>query len=174
MWRLFQLDKGLSKDGARWAKFGSGNWESLMQRERNSPQDAKAAEPDDVHPNGHLPTAIENGTAIVEPAGNGVNEAGREVRAILLDWYAKHYSANRMTLAVYGKGALESLHMKIFPLVHGSSLDLETPDELTAIITELFSPVPDRKLLPLYTESSPVPPLNSPWGAAEEGVSHTP
>lgn len=31
-------------------------------------------------------------------------EGGREVRAVLLDWYAKHYSANRMTLAVYGKG----------------------------------------------------------------------
>ena len=48
---------------------------------------------------------------------------------------------------------------------------LETLDELTATAVELFGPVFDRNLPPLYTESSPVPPLNSPWGAAEEGVS---
>lgn len=51
-------------------------------------------------------------------------------------------------------------------------MDSETLDELTAMMGELFGPVPDRKLPPLYTEASPVPPLNSPWSAAEEGVSY--
>ena len=102
MWRLFQLDKGQSKDGARWAKFGSGNWESLMQRERSTAPDntpVKAGATGDGHANGHDPA---NGTGAHEE--NGISEAGREVRGILLDWYARHYSANIMTLAVYGKG----------------------------------------------------------------------
>ena len=96
VWRLFQLDKGLSKDGARWAKFGTGNWESLMKRERNIPQDNVTANTTPTA--GQLPEP--------EAEGSGVDEAGREVRNALLDWYAKHYSANRMTLAVYGKGVL--------------------------------------------------------------------
>lgn len=40
--------------------------------------------------------------------GDDGGEAGREVRSVLLDWYGKHYSANRMTLAIYGKGARPS------------------------------------------------------------------
>lgn len=91
MWRIFQLDKGLSKEGARWGKFGTGNWDSLMRAPR--PEEKKA--------NGAAATEAK-ATETEGPEDGG--EAGREVRSILLDWYAKNYSANRMTLAVYGKG----------------------------------------------------------------------
>lgn len=88
---MFQLDKGLSKDGARWGKFGSGNWESLMQQER---PEAKV--------DGENDTAKETteGEAPDDDGGAG----GRGVRRILLNWYPEHYSANRMSLAIYGKG----------------------------------------------------------------------
>lgn len=100
MWRIFQLDKSLSKGGARWAKFGSGNWDSLMKVERPSAS-----------------TSNGNGTASLEKLNEDVDdggEAGREVRGILLDWYAKHYSANRMTLAIYGKGTSQFKHSYIY------------------------------------------------------------
>lgn len=81
MWRLFQLDKSLSVTGNRWSKFGSGNYESLMNEERPK----------------------EDGRVSGVAADDG-GEAGRQVRRILLDWYSKHYSANRMTLVILGKG----------------------------------------------------------------------
>jgi insulysin len=81
VWRIFQLDKGLSKAGARWSKFGSGNWRSLMPY-------------------------IKLEDAIAENAHDDGGEGGREVRRILLDWYEKHYSANVMTLAVCGRGTM--------------------------------------------------------------------
>jgi len=74
-----------------------------MKRERSTTPDntpVKAGAAGDGHANGHDLAA--NGTGAREE--NGISEAGREVRSILLDWYARHYSANIMTLAVYGKG----------------------------------------------------------------------
>ena len=93
LWRLFQLDKSLSATGNRWSKFGSGNYDSLMGQQ--TPKE-----------NGHVNGAAVNGVSTKseesEPDDGG--EAGREVRRILLDWYSKHYSANRMTLVILGKG----------------------------------------------------------------------
>ena len=94
-WRIFQLDKSLSAPDARWRKFGSGNWESLMARER--PKANGSAKSNGSRSNG-------TATPLSQGSGEG-GDGGREVRGILLDWYAQHYSANRMTLAVLGKGS---------------------------------------------------------------------
>lgn len=31
MWRMFQLEKSLSRDGHEYNKFGTGNWETLRE-----------------------------------------------------------------------------------------------------------------------------------------------
>jgi insulysin len=97
-WRLFQLDKSLSAPDSPWRKFGTGNWESLMARDRPQANGT---------PNSN--GSKSNGTATPLSHGSGEGgDGGREVRAILLEWYAQHYSANRMTLAILGKGFFSS------------------------------------------------------------------
>lgn len=114
MWRIYQVNKHLSKPGHVWRKFGSGHRESLSQAAR------------DLKAKGKL--AIENGTAakdaslapspipsrIASPApsvssNSSESEAdggaiGRETRRRLVEWWTKEYCASRMNLCIVGKG----------------------------------------------------------------------
>lgn len=127
VWRIFQTNKHLSKDGHPWRKFGSGNRDSLSKVGR----DLKARLSQNGVANGSLKTGIENGiapklngkptmsltnssTSTREPSpapstsssemeGDG-GIVGRETRRRLVEWWSKEYCASRMRLCVVGKG----------------------------------------------------------------------
>uniref|UniRef100_A0A383VRB5 Peptidase M16 N-terminal domain-containing protein n=1 Tax=Tetradesmus obliquus TaxID=3088 RepID=A0A383VRB5_TETOB len=69
-WRLHQLCKATANQEHPWARFFTGNLETLLT----------------------APT-----------------KAGIDVRAAVADWHARHYSANLMTAAVYGRQGLDEL-----------------------------------------------------------------
>ncbi|WIA09647.1 hypothetical protein OEZ85_009034 [Tetradesmus obliquus] len=69
-WRLHQLCKATANQEHPWARFFTGNLETLLT----------------------TPT-----------------KAGIDVRAAVADWHARHYSANLMTAAVYGRHSLDEL-----------------------------------------------------------------
>ncbi|EGN95669.1 hypothetical protein SERLA73DRAFT_113347 [Serpula lacrymans var. lacrymans S7.3] len=110
MWRIFQLNKELTKDGHPWKKFGSGNRESLSKAGKELK--AKGA-------------------------------VGRETRRRLVEWWSKEYCAGRMRLCVIGKESL---------------------DELSDLVSKLFSPISNRGL-------DPTPMINDhPFGPNEMGT----
>lgn len=116
VWRVFQLNKHLSKPGHPWSKFGTGNKDSLEKAAR------------DARKNG-LPAAVANGNAAtllgVTPdssrapspvpseseADGGI--VGRETRRRLIEWWSREYCASRMKVCVVGKGRSLSLTMHI-------------------------------------------------------------
>ena len=115
MWRIFQLNKHLSKDGHAWSKFGSGNRESLSQAGKDLQikgkleQAAFASGQSSLAPS-PLPSrmaspapSIASATSESEADGGAV---GRETRRRLVEWWSKEYCASRMNLAVIGKGIL--------------------------------------------------------------------
>jgi len=55
------------------------------------------------HPYSYFSTGNEM-TLRIQPEKLGIN-----IRELLLEWYAKHYSANIMKLAVYGKESLDTM-----------------------------------------------------------------
>jgi insulysin len=97
MWRSFQLSKALCRPDHPFAKFGSGNKETL---------------------------------------GEGPKEAGIDLRAELLSFHEKYYSANVMKLVVLGK---------------------ESIDELEKLVETYFSPIENKNI------STPVFP-GKPYG----------
>lgn len=122
MWRIFQLNKHLTRPGHVWSKFGSGNRESL----------SKAAK--ELQEKGKLPPALTSATLNVtqtpissrlpSPAPSQVSTSseidadggtvGRETRRRLVEWWSKEYCASRMRLSIVGKGQnLGSLKQRI-------------------------------------------------------------
>ena len=55
------------------------------------------------HPFSYFSTGNDE-TLRTTPESNGIN-----IRELLLEWYAKHYSANIMKLAVYGSASLDEM-----------------------------------------------------------------
>lgn len=116
MWRIFQLNKHLSKPGHPWSKFGSGNRDSLSKvgRElkakglltpstRSAPQSADgslATTPTSSRVPSPTPSSFSNSS---EMDGDG-GSVGRETRRRLVEWWSKEYCAGRMRLCVIGKG----------------------------------------------------------------------
>lgn len=123
IWRIFQLNKHLTKKGHVWNKFGSGNKESLTRVGR----EAKAAEAAERKRVAAESTANGNGNGFLTPSASAapsripspapsVNSAtseaaeadgglvGRETRRRLIEWWSKEYCASRMRLCVIGKG----------------------------------------------------------------------
>ncbi|KAI0672916.1 insulin-degrading enzyme [Trametes maxima] len=144
VWRIFQLNKHLSKEGHPWRKFGSGNKDSLSKVGRDlkakgavqngngndngviksangslapSPNDSRAASP-----------APSVSSANSELEGDG-GVVGRETRRRLVEWWSREYCASRMRLCVVGKESL---------------------DELADLVASLFSPIPNRGREPLH------------------------
>ncbi|KAH7911404.1 Metalloenzyme, LuxS/M16 peptidase-like protein [Hygrophoropsis aurantiaca] len=159
MWRIFQLNKSLTKDGHPWSKFGSGNRDSLSQAGKdlkakgklNGTDGLKVADtpvsvngslaPSPIPSRGASPSpSIASASSEVEADGGAV---GRETRRRLVEWWSKEYCASRMNVCVVGKESL---------------------DELADLVSTLFSPIPNRG-------QDPVPMINDhPFGQNESGT----
>ncbi|KAI9069108.1 insulin-degrading enzyme [Trametes sanguinea] len=154
VWRIYQVNKHLSKDGHPWRKFGSGNKESLSQV-------GKELKARGLLDNGNGATKSANGNLAVTPADSratspapSVSSAnselegdggvvGRETRRRLVEWWSREYCASRMRLCVVGKESL---------------------DELADMVASLFSPIPNRGREPLHMIS------DHPFGPNEMGT----
>ncbi|EJD02194.1 insulin-degrading enzyme [Fomitiporia mediterranea MF3/22] len=129
MWRIFQLNKHLTRPGHPWKKFGTGNKATLTEAARtlkprsgNLPAD-KPSISDLVNGNGSVsavPSPIPSRMASPAPSVNSTNSendadggsVGRETRRRLIEWWSKEYCASRMSLTVIGKESLDELaHM---------------------------------------------------------------
>lgn len=133
IWRMFQLNKHLSKPGHPWSKFGSGNIESLSKKARElkkkgalkpsptsvaaTPSSSLAATPAVSRSASPAPSTVSSSSLELEGDGGPV---GREIRRRLVEWWTHEYSANRMHLCVVGKESL---------------------DELSSMVSDLFSPI---------------------------------
>ncbi|CAL1705686.1 unnamed protein product [Somion occarium] len=147
IWRIYQINKHLSKEGHPWRKFGSGNKDSLTKVGRElkakgllngtsrSATGSLAATPSASRVPSPAPSAGES-----EDDGGVV---GRETRRRLVEWWSKEYDANRMRLCVIGK---------------------EPVEELSDLVSKLFSPIPNSNLDPL-----PMIPEH-PFGPNETGT----
>lgn len=129
MWRIFQLNKHLSKDGHVWSKFGSGNRESLSKAGKELKSKGRLngiASPHASKPNGTGTPGILSANASLAPSpipsrmsspapsiASAASESdadggaiGRETRRRLVEWWTKEYCASRMRLCVIGKGSV--------------------------------------------------------------------
>ncbi|KAJ3510226.1 hypothetical protein NLJ89_g4805 [Agrocybe chaxingu] len=151
MWRIFQLNKHLSRPGHVWSKFGSGNRDSLSKAARELKEQGKLASPtvngilstatSPVPSRGVSPAPSATSTSSETEADGGA--VGRETRRRLVEWWSKEYCANRMRLCIVGKESL---------------------DELSVLAVTLFSPIANRgrEALPMIHEH--------PFGPAEKGT----
>ncbi|GJE87118.1 insulin-degrading enzyme [Phanerochaete sordida] len=156
IWRMFQLNKHLSKPGHPWSKFGSGNIESLSRKAKElkkkgvlksvpnsvsgSPTSSLATTP--AVSRSASPAPSTTSSASLELEGDG-GPIGREIRRRLVEWWSQQYSANRMRLCVVGKESL---------------------DELSVLVSDLFSPIQNRDVDPLPSID------DHPFGEKESGT----
>lgn len=128
MWRIFQLNKHLTKPGHAWSKFGTGNKQTLTEAARKAKTGNKGTNGngngtvsgsvagDRLSANGNaapspIPSRVASPAPSVASSANSESEAdggvvGRETRRRLIEWWKKEYSADRMSLCVIGKGEL--------------------------------------------------------------------
>jgi len=107
LWRIFQVNKHLSKPGHVWSKFGSGNRDSLTKAARvlKSSQRSLRENPANQSPipsRGSSPAPSISSNNSESDADGGF--VGRETRRRLLEWWSKEYCASRMRLCIIGKG----------------------------------------------------------------------
>jgi len=106
LWRIFQLNKHLSKPGHAWSKFGSGNRDSLSEAARvhlaRKKLEAATIKADQLSPSTEISQAS-TPTSAAENEDDG-GPIGREIRRRLVEWWEREYCASRMQLAVLGKG----------------------------------------------------------------------
>ena len=114
VWRIFQTNKHLSKEGHPWRKFGSGNKESLSKVGKDlkakgllngngaikSADGSLAPTPNDSRAPSPAPSVSSTSS---ELEGDG-GIVGRETRRRLVEWWSREYCASRMRLCVVGKG----------------------------------------------------------------------
>jgi insulysin len=170
IWRIFQMNKELSKEGHVWSKFGSGNRESLSKAARELRTKGKLngrlngiSKPNSLNPT-PIPSRVASPTPSMASASSEAEAdggaVGRETRRRLVEWWSKEYCASRMRLCVVGKGAanfnLESIKAE---LCYVDSLDY-----LADLVSTLFSPILNRG-------QDPLPMINDhPFGPNEMGV----
>lgn len=161
MWRIFQLNKHLSKPGHPWSKFGSGNRDSLSKVGRElkakgllAPASNTAGEASAVlkSADGSLaPSPVSSRVPSPAPSSNSASSemdadggsVGRETRRRLVEWWSQNYCAGRMRLCIIGKESL---------------------DDLSKMTTGLFSPILNRG-------QDPLPMINDhPFGSSEVGT----
>ncbi|KAF5380968.1 hypothetical protein D9615_004092 [Tricholomella constricta] len=152
MWRIFQLNKHLSKPGHVWSKFGSGNRESLSKAAKDLKAKGLLTESSVLsRPASLAPSPIPSRISSPAPSIASTNSEleadggaiGRETRRRLVEWWSKEYCASRMRLCIVGKESL---------------------DELSDIASTLFSPISNRgrDALPMLPEH--------PFGPQEKGT----
>ncbi|RXW22316.1 hypothetical protein EST38_g3526 [Candolleomyces aberdarensis] len=151
MWRIFQLNKHLSKPGHVWSKFGSGNRDSLTKAARDLKANGilvenKPSRPVSLQPTptpSRIPSPAPSTSSAVSDTDADGGAVGRETRRRLVEWWSKEYCASRMRLCIIGKESL---------------------DELSSLASSLFSPIPNRGV-------DPLPMINDhPFGADEKGT----
>ena len=115
MWRIFQLNKYLTKPGHPWSKFGTGNKESLTQAGKDAKAkgllngaDGKKSVTGNTLAPSPIPSrvaspALSTNSATSETEADG-GLVGQETRRRLIEWWAKEYCAGRMRVCVLGKG----------------------------------------------------------------------
>ncbi|KAF9482803.1 insulin-degrading enzyme [Pholiota conissans] len=151
MWRIFQLNKHLTKPGHPWAKFGSGNRDSLSKAAKERPEKSILSHVSVPASFTHLQTPISS--RIPSPAPSQVSissetdedggSVGRETRRRLVEWWNKEYCASRMRLAIVGKESL---------------------DDLANLTAKFFSPIQNRgrEGLPMINDH--------PFGSEQKGT----
>ena len=104
-WRLQQLHKWAADPKHPWSRFNTGSLETLSDK-----------------PASHVKLEL-SPRAAVAGSSSGVSAAlsarftpALIVRRALIDFHAKHYSANLMSLAVLGRQSLEELEQLVVPL----------------------------------------------------------
>ncbi|KAH8826892.1 Metalloenzyme, LuxS/M16 peptidase-like protein [Flagelloscypha sp. PMI_526] len=152
LWRIYQLNKHLSKEGHVWSKFGTGNKESLTKHARDLKAQGKletivnpvVTSPDGSLAPSPLPSRIPSPTpSTASDAEADGGAVGRETRRRLVEWWTTEYCAGRMQLCVIGQESL---------------------DELSEMVARLFSPIPNRG-------QKPVTMINDhPFGVNENGT----
>ncbi|KAG1891434.1 Metalloenzyme, LuxS/M16 peptidase-like protein [Suillus subluteus] len=167
-WRVFQLNKHLTKEGHPWSKFGSGNRETLSAAGRTFKTASKlngngikngthtavdgSAPASPVSSDGTLaPSPLPSRIPSPVPSNTSANSenepdggiVGRETRRRLVEWWNREYCAGRMRLCVVGNEPL---------------------DALADMVSTLFTPIKNREQDPL-----PVIP-DHPFGPNEMGT----
>ena len=131
IWRMFQLNKHLTKPGHPWSKFGSGNIESLSKAARdlkargllksdtNGNSNGASSNSSTVSSLAATPLASRSTSPAPSTTSSNLSElegdgglVGRETRRRLVEWWSREYSANRMRLCVVGKGELSLYFIK--------------------------------------------------------------
>jgi insulysin len=162
MWRTFQMNKSLSKDGHVWSKFGSGNRESLSKAGRDlkakgklngngspkvngvTPSPMTSLRPSPIPSRGASPAPSVASTSSELDADGGT--VGRETRRRLVEWWSKEYCSSRMSLCVIGKGKYVTFPG---PIVITDWYESEPLEDLTDMVSSLFSPIKNRGQDPL-------------------------
>ena len=131
IWRIYQLNKHLTKPGHVWSKFGSGNKMTLTSAARKLIQDRvkkkgssgyatspeSSKEPTPVSSSLPSPSPSVSSGSSLESSDDG-GPIGRETRARLVEWWSKEYCAGRMRLCVIGKGVISCLSLIVAALMH--------------------------------------------------------
>ena len=119
IWRIYQLNKHLTKPGHVWSKFGSGSKVSLTSAARKmmeggtkkkgtdgiaSLQDIGKISSSESSLVSSSSTSL-NSTSSLESGDDG-GPIGRETRRRLVEWWSREYCAGRMRLCVIGKGVV--------------------------------------------------------------------
>lgn len=107
IWRIFQLNKHLTKPGHVWNKFGTGNRDSLSKAARGLKVHGKlegAVTLEETSPSDSISSSrVPSPSPSELDADGGV--VGRETRRRLMEWWREEYCASRMNLCILGKGA---------------------------------------------------------------------
>lgn len=127
MWRIFQLNKHLTRPGHPWNKFGTGNKDTLTEAARKLKTSTKTNGNFDKpsltsYINGSsdkVPSPIPSRMASPAPSVSSASSdgdadggmVGRETRRRLIEWWSKEYCAGRMSLAIIGKGEFKGLSL---------------------------------------------------------------
>lgn len=175
--RMFQLNKHLTRPGHPWNKFGTGNLESLSKAAKELQKKGLLRANDANGTNGSLLTSSEATPEVsraaspassapsassvsIEMEGDG-GPVGREIRRRLIEWWSEEYSANRMKLCVIGRGKTS----RTILLCTSVNVHPESLDELSDVVSTLFSPIASQA-------EDPMPLIDGhPFGTDEIGVS---
>jgi insulysin len=131
IWRIYQVNKHLTKPGHVWSKFGSGNKRSLTDAARNligtglkkkcvngtaSVLDKGFSPASSSLPSPSSPISLTPASSL-EPGDDG-GPISRETRRRLVEWWGKEYCAGRMRLCVIGKGMVQHPYSSTTSLMH--------------------------------------------------------
>lgn len=116
-WRIFQLNKTLTKHGHPWNKFGTGNRDTLTAAGREAKAKGKlltngnaknhldpTSTPAFPPVDSRVPSPTPSSGSVSSEAEPDGGTVGRETRRRLLEWWSKEYCASRMNVCVIGRG----------------------------------------------------------------------